>query len=87
MPVREIEIDLSSLLPPYVQASILCKESSGLSFSSDSVSLLQGLGEENMAAVAIHNPLPVQRSTYISVKLPSDICAQVPKQETFANNH
>ena len=71
------KIIYGNLLPYYgFQTSILCKES-GLSLSSDSVSLLCKLGERNVVAAIIHNPLPVQRSTYISVKLPDGLCTQV----------
>ena len=60
----------------HVQTSTLCKQS-GLALSSDSVALLRSLGDQNMAAVVIHNPLLVQRNTYISVQLPEGLCTQV----------
>ena len=60
----------------HFQTSILCNES-GLTLFSDSMSLLRKLGERNVVAVVIHNPLPVQRTTYISVQLPEGLCAQV----------
>ena len=59
-----------------MQSSILC-EKPGLGLSSDSVGMLSYLMETNMAAVFIHNPLPVQRSSYITVQLPNGLCTLV----------
>ena len=65
-----------SLINFFFQSSILC-ERPGLSVSSDSVAMLSYLGETKMAAVLIHNPLPVQRNSYITVQLPNGLCTQV----------
>ena len=59
-----------------IQTSILC-EKPGLSISSDSMAVLKNLNENKTAAILIHNPLPVQRSTYITVQLPEGLCTQV----------
>ena len=61
----------------HVQTSILCKSPSTLSLSSNEDALVPEFGEQNMVAVVIHNPLPVQRNSYISVQLPNGLCAQV----------
>ena len=60
----------------HAQGSILC-EKPGLGLSSDSVAMLSYLKETNMAAVYVHNPLPVQRSSYITVQLPNGLCTLV----------
>ena len=48
--------------------------------------MLHNLGNQNIAAVVIHNPLPVQRNTYISVQLPSGLCVEVTPWKHHCTN-
>eukprot|EP00731_Ephydatia_muelleri_P009267 Em0004g1605a len=61
-----------------MKAAILCSASPvTYTLSSDSVSVLSGLTEANIAVVVVQNPLPHDMLSYVSVQLPQGVCVQV----------
>ncbi|KAL5497387.1 hypothetical protein EMCRGX_G013852 [Ephydatia muelleri] len=62
----------------FMKAAILCSASPvTYTLSSDSVSVLSGLTEANIAVVVVQNTLPHDMLSYVSVQLPQDVCVQV----------
>ena len=55
----------------------MCRLSPYLPLYTDSLSTLAYLDEKVMAAAIIQNPLPVQRSSYITIQLPTGLCVEV----------